>query len=164
MISHSLGAMPQRARARLAQFADELVNFLAEQAAKYHDERTAERPGRAPARCRLREFTGARPFLQAKLERLRARGNAFPNDFRRDALAGELLAGYAEATAEALEASPVRGGRARRHYRLTAAGSRARHAPARPKSTRPARSSAATCAFPPPNAAIVHRDRCRPDR
>ena len=33
---------------------------------------------------------------------------AFPNDFRRDALAADLLAGYAEATAESLEATPVR--------------------------------------------------------
>ena len=33
---------------------------------------------------------------------------AFPNDFRRDALAADLLAGYAEATAESLEATPIR--------------------------------------------------------
>jgi lysyl-tRNA synthetase class 2 len=31
---------------------------------------------------------------RAKLARARAAGNAFPNDFRRDSLAGELLAAY----------------------------------------------------------------------
>lgn len=45
---------------------------------------------------------------RAKLAALRAAGPAFPNDFRRDALAGELLAGYADASAAALEAAPVR--------------------------------------------------------
>jgi lysyl-tRNA synthetase class 2 len=45
---------------------------------------------------------------RAKLAALRSAGPAFPNDFRRDALAGELLAGYAETGDEALEAEPVR--------------------------------------------------------
>ena len=31
---------------------------------------------------------------RAKLQRLREAGNAYPNDFRRDALADELLAAY----------------------------------------------------------------------
>lgn len=39
-----------------------------------------------------------------KLAALRAQGNAFPNDFRRNALAAELQARYADADAEALEA------------------------------------------------------------
>ncbi len=39
-----------------------------------------------------------------KLARLREQGNAFPNDFRRDALAGELQSRYANSSAEALEA------------------------------------------------------------
>ena len=43
-----------------------------------------------------------------KLARLRETGNAFPNDFRRDALAGELQQRYAESSAEQLEAEPVR--------------------------------------------------------
>jgi lysyl-tRNA synthetase class 2 len=43
-----------------------------------------------------------------KLGELRARGNAFPNDFRRDALAAELLERYGDADAQALEASAHR--------------------------------------------------------
>ncbi len=38
-----------------------------------------------------------------KLAHLRSQGNAFPNDFRRDALAGDLLAEYGETDAETLE-------------------------------------------------------------
>jgi len=38
-----------------------------------------------------------------KLGELRSRGNAFPNDFRRDAVAGELHAGYDGHTHESLE-------------------------------------------------------------
>jgi len=43
-----------------------------------------------------------------KLDELRAAGEAFPNDFRRDALAGDLHARFGEASAESLEAEPVR--------------------------------------------------------
>ena len=43
-----------------------------------------------------------------KLKALRERGNAFPNDFRRDALAAELHARYGEMSEQALDASPVR--------------------------------------------------------
>ena len=43
-----------------------------------------------------------------KLSALRENGVAFPNDFRRDVLAGELHAKYGEATPEELEASPLR--------------------------------------------------------
>ncbi len=35
---------------------------------------------------------------RTKLARLRAAGQAFPNDYRRDALAGELQAAYGERT------------------------------------------------------------------
>jgi len=35
---------------------------------------------------------------------LRERGNAFPNDFRRDALAGDILTAYGAKSAEALDA------------------------------------------------------------
>ena len=45
---------------------------------------------------------------RAKLEGLRAGGNAYRNDFRRDALAGELHARFADTSAEALEANPLR--------------------------------------------------------
>src|SRR5271155_2186946 len=45
---------------------------------------------------------------RAKLAKLRERGVAFPNDFRRDALAADLLTAYGEKSAEALEAAPVR--------------------------------------------------------
>jgi lysyl-tRNA synthetase, class II len=45
---------------------------------------------------------------RAKLARLRAAGVAFPNDFRRDALAGELHAAFGERTKEWLEANPTR--------------------------------------------------------
>jgi lysyl-tRNA synthetase class 2 len=44
---------------------------------------------------------------RAKLARLREAGNAYPNDFRRDALADELLAAYQSHSAESLAASPV---------------------------------------------------------
>src|SRR5690606_36202531 len=43
-----------------------------------------------------------------KLARLRESGNAFPNDFRRTALAGELQRRYADVSAEQLEAEAVR--------------------------------------------------------
>ncbi len=42
-----------------------------------------------------------------KLAKLRERGNPFPNDFRRNALAGELLATYGTRSAESLEADAV---------------------------------------------------------
>ncbi len=45
---------------------------------------------------------------RAKLARLREAGPAFPNDYRRDALAGELHAAFAERTGEWLEAHPTR--------------------------------------------------------
>jgi lysyl-tRNA synthetase class 2 len=45
---------------------------------------------------------------RAKLARLRERGIAFPNDFRRNALAEDLLTAYGGKTAEALEAENVR--------------------------------------------------------
>ena len=44
---------------------------------------------------------------RAKLAKLRERGNAFPNSFRRDALAGDILLAYGEKSAEALEANAV---------------------------------------------------------
>ena len=44
---------------------------------------------------------------RAKLAKIRGQGVAFPNDFRRTALAGELAAAHAQASAEELEASPV---------------------------------------------------------
>ncbi|MFM7786586.1 MAG: amino acid--tRNA ligase-related protein, partial [Gammaproteobacteria bacterium] len=45
---------------------------------------------------------------RAKLEAIRARRNAYPNDFRRDALAGELQAAYVADSREALEAKGLR--------------------------------------------------------
>ena len=45
---------------------------------------------------------------RAKLARLRERGIAFPNDFRRNALAGDLLTAYGGKSAEALEAAAIR--------------------------------------------------------
>lgn len=44
---------------------------------------------------------------RAKLEELRNKGNPFPNDFRRDALAKELHDAYAEKTQEELAASSI---------------------------------------------------------
>lgn len=43
-----------------------------------------------------------------KLQALRAEGTAFPTDFRRNVVAGELLAEYGEKSKEELEANPVR--------------------------------------------------------
>jgi lysyl-tRNA synthetase class 2 len=45
---------------------------------------------------------------RAKLDALRKDGNAFPNDFRRNAVAGELHAEYGEKENDVLEAEPVR--------------------------------------------------------
>jgi lysyl-tRNA synthetase class 2 len=45
---------------------------------------------------------------RAKLARLRERGIAFPNDFRRNALAGDLLTAYGQKSAEALDAAAIR--------------------------------------------------------
>ena len=45
---------------------------------------------------------------RAKLAQLRTAGPAFPNDFRRDALAADLLATYAERDGAWFEANPVR--------------------------------------------------------
>src|SRR5882724_2082042 len=45
---------------------------------------------------------------RAKLARLRERGTAFPNDFRRNALAGDLLTAYGEKSGEALDAAAIR--------------------------------------------------------
>src|SRR6185437_8037452 len=46
---------------------------------------------------------------RGKLAALRARGGpAFPNDFRRTALAGQLQSGYGEQTGEWLDANPTR--------------------------------------------------------
>jgi lysyl-tRNA synthetase class 2 len=44
---------------------------------------------------------------RAKLKQLREAGNAFPNDFRRDALADELQKAYGAHSAESLAAAPV---------------------------------------------------------
>src|ERR1700745_421063 len=43
----------------------------------------------------------------AELRRAAGAGGAFPNDFRRDALAGELQAAYGEKSGEWLEANPT---------------------------------------------------------
>ena len=45
---------------------------------------------------------------RSKLSALRETGNAFPNDFRRDVMAGELHAEYGEKTKEELADNPVR--------------------------------------------------------
>ena len=58
------------------------------------------------------EDTGSEAALIAqrrgKLEQMRANGNAYSNDFRRDALAGELHTRFAAASAADLEGAPVR--------------------------------------------------------
>jgi len=45
---------------------------------------------------------------RAKLAKLRAAGNAFPNDFRRNALAADLCIAYGAKSPECLDAEPVR--------------------------------------------------------
>ena len=45
---------------------------------------------------------------RTKLARLRERGIAFPNDFRRNALAGDLLIAYDAKPSETLDADPIR--------------------------------------------------------
>src|SRR6202047_4532035 len=44
---------------------------------------------------------------RAKLAELRERGNAFPNDFRRGALAADIMTAYGEKSAEALDAAAI---------------------------------------------------------
>jgi lysyl-tRNA synthetase class 2 len=65
-------------------------------------ESAADAPGAAPEENRLIAER------RAKLAALRAQGPAFPNDFRRDALAADLLSTYRERDAAWLEANPVR--------------------------------------------------------
>jgi lysyl-tRNA synthetase, class II len=45
---------------------------------------------------------------RAKLAKLRESGIAFPNDFRRDALAGDILTAYGEKSGDALDAAAIR--------------------------------------------------------
>ncbi len=45
---------------------------------------------------------------RAKLAKLRARGNPFPNNYRRDALAADILTSYGSKSGEALDAALVR--------------------------------------------------------
>ena len=45
---------------------------------------------------------------RAKLAKLRERGNAFPNDFRRDALAADISTAYGAKSAESLDAAAIR--------------------------------------------------------
>ena len=45
---------------------------------------------------------------RSKLTAMREEGNAFPNDFRRDVMAGELAAEYGEKSNEELEENPLR--------------------------------------------------------
>jgi len=45
---------------------------------------------------------------RAKLAKLRERGSAYPNGFRRDALAADLLTAYAGKSAEAIDAAAIR--------------------------------------------------------
>jgi lysyl-tRNA synthetase, class II len=63
---------------------------------------TVEPPGAEPEENRLIAER------RAKLAALRAQGPAFPNDFRRDALAADLLSTYQERDGAWLEANPVR--------------------------------------------------------
>ena len=53
------------------------------------------------------EITNQAAQRRAKLAELRARGQAYPNDFRPDARAGEIHERFAETDAEALEREPV---------------------------------------------------------
>src|SRR5258708_24529448 len=62
---------------------------------------------------------------RAKLAKLRERGIAFPNDFRRNALAGDLLTAYGGKSAEALDAAGIRvsvAGRMRAKHAMGKAG------------------------------------------
>ncbi|MCC5879278.1 MAG: lysine--tRNA ligase [Idiomarina sp.] len=54
------------------------------------------------------QIQGEMAQRKAKLKALRERGNAFPNDFRRDSLAKELQAQYASEDGEALKEQGVR--------------------------------------------------------
>ena len=67
-------------------------------------------PDRAPAEPQTDQVDENKLIAQRreKLAQLRAQGNAFPNDFRRDALAADLHARYGELPAEELEALGVR--------------------------------------------------------
>jgi lysyl-tRNA synthetase class 2 len=57
----------------------------------------------APASEERRDDNKLIAQRREKLAQLRTQGNAFPNDFRRDALAGDLLADYGDWAVEALE-------------------------------------------------------------
>ncbi|HYN79590.1 MAG TPA: lysine--tRNA ligase [Lamprocystis sp. (in: g-proteobacteria)] len=64
--------------------------------------------GEAPAAADPRDDNKLIAQRREKLTHLRAQGPAFPNDFRRDALAADLLARYGDWTAEALAEAAVR--------------------------------------------------------
>ena len=64
--------------------------------------------GEAPAADDPRDDNKLIAQRREKLAHLRAQGPAFPNDFRRDALAADLLAQYGDWTAEALAEAAVR--------------------------------------------------------
>jgi len=61
-------------------------------------------PAEAPAPLDENQIIAER---RAKLRALRDRGQAYPNDFRRDALAGDLHGAYGAKSAEDLDAAPV---------------------------------------------------------
>ena len=54
------------------------------------------------------ELSEQERLRREKLARLREQGNPYPNDFRRDALAADLLAKHADASAEDLEGVDIK--------------------------------------------------------
>jgi lysyl-tRNA synthetase class 2 len=69
------------------------------------DKQREDGPGTPPERAEENRLVAER---RGKLAALRARGPAFPNDFRRTALAGQLQSAYGERDDAWLEANPTR--------------------------------------------------------
>ena len=82
---------------------------------------------------------------RAKLAELRARGQAYPNDFRPDARAGALHARFGDATAEDLEHEPVAVAIAGRMMTRRLMGKRASHTFATARETSRSTCAATTC-------------------
>lgn len=71
-------------------------------------DRTQDSAGEAARADALADDNKLIAQRREKLAELRTLGHAFPNDFRRDALAGDLHAAYAQTDPEVLEAEAVR--------------------------------------------------------
>src|SRR5437868_3376668 len=72
------------------------------------DSAAAKDPGIAKDSAAAKDLESEVAARRARLLALRAAGNPYPNDFRRDALAGQLQAAFGDRDAAWLDANPAR--------------------------------------------------------